>query len=320
MVPIISDDKTLQFSQDDDPFATTRSAADASDRTSVAAKKIGRYRIVRPIATGTSGHVYLAVDEANGNSVALKLIQHQENLRSRRLHRDFFEREVSILRRLRHPRIVQILDAGHTDDRSYLAMEYIRTFDLRSALVQYPLHQQIRLACGIGCYVLEALSYAHSLDIVHRDIKPANLLVYRSESNKIGVKLADFGISKDTRNAGMSGMTKEGEVRGTMAFMSPEQFENSRDVGPTSDVYSTAAVLYYFLTGAVPHQESHGTQLTVSRIIESNPLPIVTRNQDLPAKLCNVIDRGLSPTSALRFQTAVEFSQSLLEFTRKGSE
>ncbi|MCG8650920.1 MAG: hypothetical protein MI861_13865, partial [Pirellulales bacterium] len=101
------------------------------------------------------------------------------------------------------------------------------------------------------------------------------------------------------------------------AFMSPEQIQNSRDVGPASDVYSTAAVLYYFLSGVVPHQKNAHTPVTLSRIVEQRLLPIASRRNDLPGRLCEVIDRGLAPLSAGRYQTAIEFNQALLEFTRK---
>lgn len=282
-------------------------------------KRIGSYRIIHPIASGSMGEVFRAVNEGSHETVALKLLRGSGTAAAREKDRMLFMREMSVLSRLHHPRIVTIRDFGSIGDHLFMAMEYVKTIDLRHEMMACSMSQQVRLAAGIGCYMLAGLDHAHSLNIVHRDIKPANVLVYRNprRGNRIGIKLADFGMSKDVRAAGLSGMTCEGEVRGTPAFMSPEHLHNSRDAGPSCDVYSTAAVLYYFLTGMVPHQEDQCTPVRLCRIVEGSPLPIGSRREDLPSGLCEVIDRALRPASEGRYKTAIDFNQALLEFTRK---
>ena len=308
-----------------DPFQTIRQTGKVGDSAVPDAEdqsqRIGSYRIIRPIASGTMGQVFQAANEATGETVALKLIRQADGERFSDKDLNFFLREAAMLSRLNHPRIVSIRDFGCVDGQLYMAMEYVETFDLRNQLMQLPTPQQIRLVCGIGCYMLAGLAHAHAQNIVHRDIKPANLLVYRTagKANKIGIKLADFGISKDVRNAGLSGMTADGDMRGTLAFMSPEQLQNPRHAGPASDLYATAAVLYYFLTGTVPHQEAQDVAVKLCRIVEQEPLSIAGRRSDLPQRLCEVIDRGLAPLGSGRYETAIEFNQALLEFTQKGS-
>lgn len=283
--------------------------------------QFGPYQIVHPIASGVAGCVYRAIHTKSNETVALKLMRRQDGQPASERDKMFFLREMSTLSRLHHPRIISIKDFGSCDEQLFLAMEYIKTFDLPSELQPCTVSQQIRLVCGIGCYMLEGLAHAHSLGFVHRDIKPANLLVYRNQqqSNKIGVKLADFGLSKNFENAGLSGMTREGEIRGTPAFMSPEHLQNSRDAGPASDVYATAAVLYYYLTSMVPHQKDRSTPVTFAEIAEGETYPLLKRRNDLPVQLGKVIDRALLPIDKGRYETAVELNQALIPFTRKSA-
>lgn len=281
-------------------------------------QRIGSYRIVHPIASGSMGDVFRAYNEASGETVALKLMRAGNSSRPEK-ERTLFMREMSMLSRLRHPRIIGVRDFGSLDGQLFMAMEYVKTIDLRSELTRCSLSQQVRLVAGIGCYILAALDYAHSHNVVHRDIKPANVLVYRNRKrwDKIGIKLADFGMSKDMRSAGISGMTCDGEVRGTPAFMSPEQLFNSRDAGPACDIYSTAALLYYFLSGAVPHQEDQSYPVRLCRIADGDPTPLLHRRPELPSQLGDVIDRGLRPLEQGRYPNAIEFNQALIPFTRK---
>lgn len=294
-----------------DPFATVIDLP-------VSPTRIGAYRILHPIASGAMGQVHCAVNEGTNEKVALKLIGRKDGRPTGERDRTFFLREMSNLSRLNHPRIIRICDFGSADGRLFLAMEYIKTIDLSAELKTVPASQQERLVSGIGCYILSGLAHAHEQNIVHRDIKPENLLVSRNDQNKIGVKVADFGMSKDFRNAGLSGMTGVGELRGTPAFMAPEQLCNSRDAGPECDLYATAAVLYFFLTGKVPHEfgddEAAGQ---LCRIVREKPTPIRVHRSDLSPGLCDVIDRGLLPAHAGRYASAVEFNQALLPFTRK---
>ena len=300
---------------DVDPFATWYD----DQPPQASPRRIGSYRIVAPIASGAMGQVFRAINDATGETVALKLIQRADRRECSEKDRTLFVREMSIQSRLNHPRIVGIRDFGSDDGQLFLAMEYVKTIDLFQELTQCSAQHQMRIVCGIGCYILAGLAYAHQKNIVHRDIKPSNILVYRNQLNKIGIKIADFGMSKDVRNSGLSGMTNDGELRGTPAFMAPEHLANSRDAGPACDVYSTAAVLYYFLTGCVPHQADVGSSLRLAQIIEGWPIPLSSRRQDLPAELCKVFDRALAPLDRGRYRTAVEFNQALLKFTRKVS-
>ena len=277
---------------------------------------VGPYRLRSLIARGGMGRVYHAVHRQTGEAVALKVI-HSTTDRETERQRMFFMREMSVQSRLRHHRIVPIRDFGSDGNQWFIAMQFVPTFDLAKSLRNQNDATRTRLVCGLGCYVLEALDHLHGENIVHRDIKPNNVLVYRNRSNKVGLKLADFGISKDVRDAGHSGMTSDGEVRGTPAFMSPEQLRNSRDAGPSSDLYSAAAWLMYHLTECVPHQANVHEPPKLADMLTKRPIPMADRNVDVPASLCAVIDRGLLPHDRGRYQTAAEFHRALLPFTKK---
>src|SRR5262249_10767940 len=133
----------------------------------------------------------------------------------------------------------------------FLSTEFLATLDWQVLSARWSPAQKIRIACGLMMQVLGALEYAHGRSLVHRDVKPGNILIYRLDG-KLAAKLADFGLAKQYTTAGMSQMTREGDVIGSLPFMSPEQFINSREAKPTCDIYSAGATLYWMLSGHEP--------------------------------------------------------------------
>jgi serine/threonine-protein kinase len=270
------------------------------------------YEIMRTIAEHGMGIVYLARRRSTGQEVALKVILPASAASPTAQSR--FLREVSVLSRLDHRRIVRFHEIGLAQGQFYFAMEYVPTIDLMALLDQLELADRVRLACGLVCQALEGLEYAHSLGFVHRDVKPSNLLVSREES-KVCAKLSDFGLAKSFEQAGFSGLTHDDQVVGTIAFMAPEQALAARYARPSVDIYASGATLYYLLTGQVPHEFGDGRdRLTVIR--QDEPVPLERRCADLPAGLAEVVHRALAKEPPDRFPTANALHGALLSFAR----
>ncbi len=203
--------------------------------------RVAGYRVGRLLGRGGLGSVVLAHDPA-GALVALKLIDLGGGAGADVART--FAREVDLHRRLHHPGIVAVLDAGQAGDLAYIAMEYVAGGDLGHvghAGRPWP----VRRAAEIAGRVAHALAYAHAQGIVHHDIKPANILLDEGAGL---IKIADFGLA---RLADLQ-RSRTGVLAGTPAYMSPEQLaEGAQDA--RADLYSLGVVLFELLTGRLPY-------------------------------------------------------------------
>ncbi|MEE8524708.1 MAG: serine/threonine-protein kinase [Thermoanaerobaculia bacterium] len=227
--------------------------------------RVGPYRLLRPLARGGMGSVYLARrdDQQYRQQVAIKILRH--SLADPHAI-DRFVRERQILADLDHPNIARLLDGGVTGEGlPYLVLEHVdgELLDRYCERHELALEERIRLFCT----VCSAVSHAHRHLIVHRDLKPGNVLVTAE-----GVpKLLDFGIAKlldpaargaTTTLTGLHPMTPE--------YASPEQILGRR-VTTASDVYSLGVLLYKLLTGRLPHRLAGGSLWDVARAICEQP-------------------------------------------------
>ena len=156
---------------------------------------------MRPLGTGGSGSVWLALDERNGLDVALKIIAREGKAAARA------EREAMAARRLRHDRCVRAYDVGHDPSHVYIAYEYVPGRTLRETIRAGALTD--RDAVEIAAQVLDALAHAHRTGIVHRDVKPANILV--EDCDDLSIRLLDFGLAQFD---GADTLTAVGDVPG----------------------------------------------------------------------------------------------------------
>lgn len=225
-----------------------RTAREA-DTPSLVGRRIGAYRVLRPIGQGGMGSVWLAQrdDGLYERQVALKLVR--THLLGPHVH-ERFARERRILGALEHPNIARLLDAGITDDgQPYLALEYVQGEPLAAFCDRRNLGLMQRLVLMLQ--VLTAVQYAHQNLVIHRDLKPANILV--TEDGQ--VRLLDFGIAKLTTD-GQADETELTRIAGralTLEYASPEQVAGCA-VTTASDVYSLGVVLYGLLCGLRPYE------------------------------------------------------------------
>jgi serine/threonine-protein kinase len=221
-----------------------------------------------------------------------------------------FLREAQTIARLEHPHIVPIYKVGRQNEIFYITMRCIDGPSLRQLL-----GQQKRLSVGdaarIARQVADALTYAHSHDIVHRDIKPDNILLDKSGY----VMVTDFGIAKAAQAATVgtdgSQLTTEGMVIGTPQYMSPEQASGDA-VDGRSDIYSLGIVLYQMLTGNPPFEGSSSASILAKQLTQT-PAPIRRERPDVSEELAIVLSRMLEKDAAKRFQTAAEVSRALVD-------
>lgn len=306
----IVDQRTQQADQTLELPPSRPAPGSARGPTSSAPGRIADFDIQRELGRGAMGVVYHARQRATGRDVAVKLIEPEVAARPEAVQ--LFLREAHILSQLRHPRIVDYVSLGLHDGQMYIAMEYLPAINVRKLLDSQSRPRQLRLACGLACYMLEALQHAHEKDIVHRDVKPTNVLVYKVDK-KVQLKLADFGLAKNYLNAGFSSVSRENEVRGTLAYMAPEQLINCRYAKPACDIYAVGACLYWFLSGTLPIDVQAGVN-RVARLLNATPVPLAERCRDVPLDLAAQVDRALARDPGDRFSSAEHMRKNLLRF------
>ena len=265
----------------------------------------GHYALERELGRGGMGLVLLARDLALDRPVAIKLLPRvlaaDAGLRAR------FLREARISAGLSHPHVVPIHAVeehrdGHGDvvcfvmayvDGETLADRVRRTGPLPPGEVARVLRE-----------IAWALAYAHGRGIVHRDVKPENILVERGSGR---VLVSDFGIAQSS--AAPSTLTREGEILGSVAFMSPEQAAGE-PVDGRSDLYALGGVGFYLLTGRPPFVASSAAAMLVQRLATAAP-PVATLRPDTPLRLAAVIDRCLARAPEARFASAEAVAELL---------
>ena len=273
---------------------------------------VPNYTAIRELGRGGMGVVYQARHNPTGRMVALKLIVPESA--ATRTAIDRFLREMSVISQLKHPNIVEWLEQGMTRGQFWFTMEFVEGTNLEAVANAEKGHYSIRQACRMASQVLKGLSHAHALGFVHRDIKPENILIGTSSGGAIA-KISDFGLAKSFRGLGLSGLTFSGEMRGTIPFMPPEQMLDFKTVLPSADLYSTAATLYYLISGQfIYDQATEGGGDLIRTLLEDSPIPIRKRRRDVPAVLAAVLEKGLARDPANRYPTADDLRRALRPF------
>lgn len=259
-----------------------------------------RYRTTMLIAEGGMGTVYLGIDEATRQEVAIKVLRPLvSNLIG---SRERFEREIELLATLSHPAIVPLLDHGVDKDGHFLVMPFVagQTLDKHLDGSPRPLSWWLP-TLGTVCH---ALTYAHDRGVVHRDLKPANLILIDSAG---AAQVLDFGIALDTNK---QRLTHHGIVIGTATYMAPEQFVEGAVLTPATDIYTLATVTYEVLAGHPPFTDEAYTTLVFKHSLEE-PRALQEVNPKITHTASNVVMRALSKNPDDRYQSALTFHDAL---------
>lgn len=261
----------------------------------------GRYRIERELGEGGMATVFLANDLKHGRQVALKVLKPEL---AAVVGGDRFLGEIRTTANLQHPHILPLFDSGEADGFLYFVMPFVEGETLRELLDrerQLPVDKALHIARAVG----NALHVAHEAGVVHRDIKPGNILMSSGEPF-----VADFGIALAVGAASGSRLTETGLSIGTPFYMSPEQATGDQTVGPASDVFSLACVLYEMLTGEPPYQGSTA-QAILGKIIQSDPVSAAELRGSVPPHVDAAIRKALERVPADRFLNAQAFVRAL---------
>lgn len=262
------------------------------------------YRLDRLIGEGGFGQVWRAQREADGETVAIKVL-HLELVRSvDALTR--FQRELDAIERLNHPNVVRGLGHGTLEDgRPYLILEYIEGPSLREVL-----HERGALPPAEMLTVLEplcdALQVAHDAGLVHRDVKASNVILAQRGS-AIRPVLLDFGLVKLVDQAG-PGLTSSRSMLGTPAAMAPEQMRG-QPVDPRTDIYALGLLAFHMLTGQPAFGGAPGVVQSYLQVHGPRPRP--SAKVDIDPAIDDPVARALAPEPAARFPTAKSFSDAL---------
>ncbi len=270
-------------------------------------RQISHYKIKSLLGAGGMGEVYLAQDTKLSRQVAIKLLPPdaaQDPTAKRRLLR-----EARAAAALNHPNIVTIYSIEEADNSVFIVMEYVEgqtlTMRIKSGTLEFiPL-------LDIGAQVADALAAAHSVGLVHRDIKPSNILITQEGQ----VKLLDFGIAKGTKpfhtegGGANSRLTAEGDIVGTVAYMSPEQ-GRGETLDARADIFSLGAVLYESATGKLPF--SGPNALAILRQIDAaEPQAPSAIKPEAPRGFDLIIERALAKDKEQRYQSASDLAAAL---------
>jgi len=275
---------------------------------------IGKYKLVRLIASGGMAEVYLARQAgAAGFEKLVCLKRILPHLARDKQFVEMFLNEARLAARLDHPNIVSILDLGEANGNYFIAMEFIDGPSLRAA-AKRSLERGERLPIPeivkIVSMAAAGLHYAHELTdaggkplgLVHRDISPDNVLVHRNGAAKV----VDFGIAKA---ANSSSSTRTGTLKGKVAYMPPEQLRGD-PLDRRTDVFALGVVLYELLAGQRPWAGDSEVSL-IGRIMTEVPPPLSTLRPDAPAGLVAVLDRALAKDREARYASCHDLQADL---------
>lgn len=266
------------------------------------------YQVQEKLGEGGMAQVFKANHVQMGYEVALKLLL--PHLASEITVQSRFISEAHIQSHLQHPHIAQVYDVIQEAGVLGFAMEWCDQGDLRVWMKQSthaPTREQWRT---LFLPVVSAMAHAHEQGVVHRDLKPSNILL-ASQHQQLCPKVGDFGIAKIL---GEAGHTRTGSMMGTLAYMSPEQLEDSKQVDHRTDIYSLGIILYQLATGRLPFSDTGPS--VVLQIFREPPLP----PDEAPKPLRPVILRCLEKEPGARYQSCHELYQALEKAFATGSQ
>lgn len=267
-------------------------------------EKFGKYEIVKELARGGMGIVYLVRDPRLRRTLALKVLIAGEGASEESIRR--FLREARAAARLPNPHVINIHEVGEVSGQFYFTMDYVEGTDLGEAIDESKYSQRELLRCLID--VCGALHDAHQKGIIHRDLKPQNILIDRDKQAFV----TDFGLAKDVTSQSIQSMT--GTILGTPAYMSPEQAQGrTRAISERSDIYSMGVILYEVVTRQRPFEGATVFD-TIDAVINKEPMAPREIEPDLGLDLNTVILKCIEKEPDRRYRTMRELQVDLKRF------
>lgn len=299
--------------------------------------KIGPYKVIRSIAKGGMGEVFLVYDPDCKREIALKCIR-SEYSKNQTIYKRFVK-EALIASKLTHPNIIPIYNLHNDGERPYYTMPYIEGKTLKQILIEAKEQQKnlkkspstlssIPHLTQIFLTICEAVSYSHKQRIIHRDLKPENILIGKHGEVLIfdwGVADKIENIAREDPNYSLEGMefpnlTSPGKIIGTLSFLAPERFFGE-PANNLTDIYSLGVMLYMILTLKLPFRRKQVKEAKENIHKESIRNPIdVAPYRDIPHALISITQKCLCKNPQKRYQTMEDLIKDLRNFTEGHSE
>jgi len=264
----------------------------------------GRYKILSEIGRGGMGIVYQAYDPEENRLVAIKrLVMENISPEKMREFRDRFKREAVTVKRLSHKNIVEVFDVEVEGDNYFYVMEFLEGHSLKSELESrrdpltphefWPYLNQ----------VAEALDFAHTMNVVHRDVKPDNIFILKDGR----VKITDFGIARAI-DFEETKLTKTGVMLGTLAYVSPEQLQDAKNVDHRADIFSLGVVSYEALSKQIPFS-GEGIAATIVKIVSKEEKPLHILNSAIGVETSACVSKAMRKRARERYRSVKDFAR-----------
>jgi hypothetical protein len=293
-------------------------------REVAAARELGSYRLEERLGEGGMGEVWRASHRLLVRPAAIKLIRPslagdaRAEVTAEAQRR--FEREAQVIASLRSPHTVGLYDFGVAADGAfYYVMELLDGLDADTLVRRFGPQPAARVA-HVLTQICHSLSEAQSCGIVHRDIKPANIFLCRYGEDVDFVKVLDFGIVRtlDRTSDGAITLTEQHVIRGTPAFIAPEQALGQHDLDARADIYATGCVAYWLLTGKLVFTAATPLQMLMQHVNTPPAPPSSQTELPIPDALDRLVLSCLAKDPAARPQSARELSRQLAGLTGVG--
>jgi serine/threonine-protein kinase len=288
------------------------------------ARKLDRFELIAELAVGGMASVYLARLSGVGGFqrfVAIKRLH--PHLAREPEFIEMFIAEARLAARIHHPNVVPILEIGQTEQGYYIVMEYVEG-DTLATLLARAAQTSVLMPRKVGFRVLVdmlvGLHAAHELQdddgkpfgIVHRDISPHNVLVGVDGTSR----LSDFGVARATSKLST---TRTGQIKGKLAYMSPEQAMGDQDIDRRADIFAAGIVLWEVVTGRRLFK-GEGDADTLLRVLSSPIESVRSVSPDAPAAIEAVVTKALERNRDARYSTAAELAEALEQAARASGE
>lgn len=274
----------------------------------------GKYLLESIIGEGGFGAVFRALNLVDRKRYAVKLIYAPDSLAERSQNLQYFQREVGTLSRVRHDAIVSVYEGGMTiDGNFYITMELVEGVLLSKILRQgggLSLNRMIHIFSQL-CSAVDAI---HQQSIIHRDLKPENIVI----SGNIGaekVKLLDFGLAKLIRGENeekwLRTLTGQGQIHGTVYYMSPEQCQDQK-LDERTDIYSLGILAYEMLTGKPPFCAPTPFRVMMMHL-DATPPSLQSQCPYINSSIEAIILKALEKEACKRYEKASHLAEQLYQ-------
>ena len=262
-----------------------------------------KFEKIKSLGGGSQGNVFLCKDKRLERQVAIKSLH--PSLVNNPTNKTRFKEEAKLLAQLKDQRIITLYDYIEDKNTLHLILEYAEGVHLGLYIEK---NKSIQLSRGLEIFIqlVNAVDYAHSMNILHRDIKPANIML-DSDDN---IKIIDFGIGKNEKsNHNVTVLTKGHNPGYTPRYMTPEHVLGN-EITKASDIYSLGVTFWEMLSGKKPYLDVSG-DFQLKTKIQSDPLPYL---DFIPKKINDIIEKATSKDPKLRYSSCKSFLRDLEQF------